>query len=210
MARDLLLVERAETESGVTQSTGFTPSLHEGRQQTVRILGLSGSLRSGASNTALLEAAALLAPPWMHVELYRGMAELPAFNPDQDTGDASLLPSIVADLRAIVGRADAILISSPEYAHGIPGSFKNLLDWLVGSVEFPGKATALISASSRSVHVKAQLTEVLATMSARLVDDACITIDMAGQRLDASGIVERPEMATALRDAVVALARQAR
>lgn len=78
--------------------------------------------------------------------------------------DGDRIPPAVAKLRAVVGNADGILICSPEYAHGIPGSLKNLLDWLVGSVEFPFKPVASLKANAHSVHAQAQLVEVLTTM----------------------------------------------
>src|SRR5690242_9011297 len=113
------------------------------------ILGISGSLRRGASNTALLQAARLVAPPETTLTIYSGVGELPHFNPDLETVDAPLLPPPVAVLRRIVGDANALLLSTPEYAHGLPGSFKNALDWLVGSTELPGKPVAIISPTSR-------------------------------------------------------------
>jgi chromate reductase, NAD(P)H dehydrogenase (quinone) len=173
----------------------------------IRLLAISGSLRAGGSNTALLEAAALVAASGVAVELYRDLALLPAFNPDLDRSDSVGLPPIVAKLRAKVGGADGLLLSSPEYAHGIPGSFKNLLDWLVGSMEFPGKPVALISASTRSVHAKAQLMEVLTTMSASIVVEASVTVEMAGRSLDAAGFAGNAEMAEVLRGAMAAIVR---
>ncbi len=148
----------------------------------MQILAISGSLRHGASNTVLLEAAILLAPEGISIELYDQLGALPHFNPDLDTPDGALLPSIVQDLRARVGRANGVLVSCPEYAHGIPGSFKNLLDWLVGSVEFPDKPVALLNTSPMSVHAPAQLTEILRTMNARLIQDASVTISIGRQR----------------------------
>src|SRR5690242_9174445 len=103
----------------------------------MRLLAISGSLRAGSSNTAILQAARLVAPSDVELVLYEGLAELPAFNPDLDTVEGDRVPERVRELRALVGSADGLLICSPEYAHGIPGSLKNLLDWLVGSVEFP-------------------------------------------------------------------------
>ena len=93
------------------------------------------------------------------------------------------------ELRTAVGRADGILISSPEYAHGIPGSLKNPLDWLVGSVEFPDKPVALIKTSARAVHAHAQLVEVLTTMSARLVDNASLLNPIPPGRVGAEAII---------------------
>lgn len=170
----------------------------------MHILAMSGSLRSGASNTAVLEAAALLAPPGVTISLYNGLGALPHFNPDLDSLDGKQLPQIVADLRSQVGRADGILVSCPEYAHGIPGSFKNLLDWLVGSTEFPGKSVALLNTSPASVHAPAQLTEILTTMNARLIREASVTIQPRSRGSTAADIAADRESSAALRDAIVA------
>mgnify|MGYP001071567776 CR=1 FL=1 len=130
------------------------------------VLCLSGSLRGGSSNRAALEAACALAPASLRLAVHDGLGGLPWFNPDIETDPP---PSVLA-LRAAVGRADALLIACPEYAHGIPGAFKNLLDWLVGSLEFPGKPVLLLNTSARgSHHAQDALAEVLETMSARLL-----------------------------------------
>src|SRR2546430_802254 len=107
------------------------------------MLGISGSLRAVSSNTSVLQAIAAVAPAGVAITVYDRLADLPPFNPDLDReGDAP--PAIVLDLRARIGAADALVISSPEYAHGVPGVLKNALDWLVSSLEFPGKPVALI------------------------------------------------------------------
>ena len=169
----------------------------------MQILPISGSLLPGASNTTLLEAASLLAPPGVGINLYDGLGSLPHFNPDLDRPDAEGLPYAVADLRKRVGNASGVLISSPEYAHGIPGSFKNLLDWLVGSVEFPGKPVALLNTSSLSIHAPAQLREVLTTMNSRLVPEASVTIPIGRQR-DVAAILADTELVTAIGAALTA------
>lgn len=173
----------------------------------MQLLAISGSLRAGSSNTALLEAAQLLAAPNVEVRMYAGLADLPAFNPDLDTIGAERIPPVVADLRAAVGRADGILISSPEYAHGIPGSLKNALDWLVGSVEFPGKPVALLTPSSRSTHAQAQLVEVLTTMNARLISEASVTVPLPSRTMDAATITTDAELAHRLRASMQAMAQ---
>jgi chromate reductase, NAD(P)H dehydrogenase (quinone) len=173
----------------------------------MQLLAISGSLRAGSSNTALLEAAQLLAPPDVDLRMYDGLAHLPAFNPDLDTIGAERLPRVVAELRAAVGRADGILISSPEYAHGIPGSLKNALDWLVGSVEFPGKPVALLTPSSRSTHAQAQLVEVLTTMNARLIREASLTVQLPSRTMDATAIVMDAELAPLLRASMRVMAQ---
>ncbi|HKP77182.1 MAG TPA: NADPH-dependent FMN reductase [Longimicrobiaceae bacterium] len=174
---------------------------------TLRILAISGSLRAHSSNGAVVEAARLLAPDGVEVEIYRGLATLPHFNPDVET---TALPPEAAALRGAVGRADALLVCSPEYAHGLPGSLKNALDWLVGGPEFVGMPVALVNASPRSVHAPAQIAEIVATMSGVRVPDASITLDLSGRRIDAAGIVADPELSAALRAAVAALAEHAR
>ena len=98
-----------------------------------------------------------------------------------------------------------MLISSPEYARGVAGAMKNALDWLVGSAEFPGKPVALINASPRSVHADAQMRTTLVTMSARLIEDASITLPLLGRNLDADAIVADDGLSAALRAALLRL-----
>jgi NAD(P)H-dependent FMN reductase len=171
----------------------------------MKLLAITGSLRLGSSNTALLEAAALIGGEAIAVHLYDGLATLPAFNPDQDTMEGGLLPPEPARLRALVGEADGVLISSPEYAHGIPGSLKNLLDWLVGSFEFPGKPVALLRPSDRSRHAHAQLVEVLTTMSATLVEDASRVVLLPTRSMIAAEVAADPALAGALGEALDAM-----
>ncbi len=173
----------------------------------MQILAVSGSLRAVSKNTAVLEAARLVAPPGVEITLYSGLVTLPHFNPDLDTTDGRGGPATVADWRARVARADGVLISTPEYAHGLPGALKNGLDWLVSNVDFPGKSVALLGTTTRSVHAPAQLTEILRTMSARLVDEASVTIPLLGPPVDAATIAADPELAGPLRTALEAFAR---
>lgn len=173
----------------------------------VRLLAISGSLRAASSNTAVVEAARLLAPSDIDVAIYRGLGELPHFNPDVEMG---VLPTTVVELRVAVGKADALLVCSPEYAHGVPGSMKNALDWLVGGPEFVGKPVALVNASPRSVHAQAQLAETVTTMSGVLVEGACVALPLSGRRLDAAGIAADPELAAMITGALAALAEHVR
>ena len=161
----------------------------------MRILAISGSLRAASSNTSALKAIALIAPPGIEVALYDGLATLPHFNPDLDVDAA---PEPVRTLRKEIGACDGLLISSPEYAHGVAGSLKNALDWLVSSVEFPGKPVAIINASPRAVHADAQLREILNTMSARLVEPACISLPLLGRNLDAAAIAADADLSATL------------
>jgi chromate reductase, NAD(P)H dehydrogenase (quinone) len=169
----------------------------------MRILAISGSLRSTSSNTALLRAAQILAPPGVDIMLYPNLGTLPHFNPDLD-GETP--PQSVLEWRAEVGLADGLLISSPEYAHGVPGCLKNALDWLVASVEFPGKAVALLDTSSRATHARAQLTEILTTMSARLIPEASVTIALPFQTADGAAFANNREFSRTLSSALCTFA----
>jgi NAD(P)H-dependent FMN reductase len=167
----------------------------------VNLLALSGSLRAASINSTLLRAAARLASPGVTVSVFEGLSELPLFNPDREADP----PDAVMAFRSRVARADALLIASPEYAHGIPGPMKNALDWLVGFGPFAGKRVAVLNASPRARHADEALREVLVTMSARIVEQASITLPLLGAGLDEDGIIATPLVAVAIQDALSAL-----
>ncbi|MDQ2804585.1 MAG: NAD(P)H-dependent oxidoreductase [Pseudomonadota bacterium] len=168
-----------------------------------RILAISGSLRRGSINSAVLTAAVLLAPQDMLIEIYRGLGDLPLFNPDLE---GSVFPAAVAEFRRLVASSDGLLICSPEYARGVAGAMKNALDWLVSATEFPGKPTAVVNASQRSTDADAHLRLTLTTMSARLVTRASIMLPLLGTRYEAGDIVADARFATPLGAALAELA----
>jgi len=174
----------------------------------VRVLGISGSLRARSSNRALLDAAASLAVPGMEWETYEGLAGLPHFNPDDDE-DGGPVPPAVADLRARVIAADAWVISSPEYAHGVPGSLKNALDWLVSCPELPGKPVLLLNASAAGgSFAQAALAETLRTMSLHVLEGS-LTAPFLHRKLQQGNPLD-PGAAGKLSDALEALAEAVR
>jgi NAD(P)H-dependent FMN reductase len=170
----------------------------------INILAISGSLRAASTNTSLLRAAAELVPAGVVIDLYEGLGQLPLFNPDLDV---AMLPAVQTWQRA-VAQAHAIVIASPEYAHGVSGVMKNGLDWLVACEEFVGKPVALLNASPRASHALAALREILRTMSASIVAQASIALPVHGSRLNWTGIAAHSEMAPALRQAIAALVRE--
>lgn len=139
----------------------------------MRVLGISGSLRQGSHNTALIEAAARRAPEGVDIELYQGIEDLPHYRPELDTDDA---PETVRRLREAIAGADALLIATPEYNGTIPGVLKNVIDW--ASRPFPdsalrGKPTALVSASTGSygaVWAQADARKSLGIAGARVLE----------------------------------------
>jgi NAD(P)H-dependent FMN reductase len=156
----------------------------------MNILAISGSLRAASNNSALLRAVARLAPASIVVELFGDLGNLPLFNPDIE---AVNLP-VVARFREQLIAADAVIIASPEYAHGVTGSMKNALDWMVGCEAFVNKPVALLNASPRAVHAHASLKETITVMSALIVEESSITIPVLGSGLDEEGIMS--EMGT--------------
>jgi len=170
----------------------------------MRILAISGSLRTGSSNTILLRPAVALAPAAFEVSVYEGLATLPHFNPDLDNEAA---PPPVVDFRSQLQASDGVLISSPEYAHGVPGVLKNALDWVVASGELYGKPVALLNASPRSVHAQASLQETLTVMTASLIPEASITVPLRSNKVDEAGIISDPEISHALRSGLEAFGR---
>jgi NAD(P)H-dependent FMN reductase len=174
-----------------------------------RVLAISGSLRSVSSNGSILYAAMQVAPPGIVIAPYDGLARLPHFNPDLDRAlDDPLLPDPVRALRAAVDAADALVISSPEYAHGVPGSLKNALDWLVGGSEMVEKPVALWNTAPHATHAQASLAETLRTMTVRLVPEADLSIALRG--LSAEDTAADPEVAARVAVALDALRRVAR
>ena len=166
----------------------------------VKILAVWGSLRRGSSNETVLRAVAELAPAGVDVVLFgdggtNGIGWLPLFNPDVEAAGEEAQGAAVAAWRSALADADAVVISSPEYAHGVTGVLKNALDWVVGSGELVGKPVALINASSRSHIAQASLVEILATMDARVVVDVAGTLEipLAGKGLDVEGLLANLE-----------------
>lgn len=164
-------------------------------------LAISGSLRAASINSALLRAAARLWVPAVELRLCRTIAELPLFNPDLEAS----LPAPVAAFHAEVAAAEALVIASPEYAHGVSGTIKNALDWLVSFEPFVGKPVAVWNASPRAHHADAALKETLRTMSARIVVPACASIPLLGAHLREDDMVENPEVSRVVRQALQAL-----
>lgn len=167
----------------------------------MKILAVSGSLRADSSNTLLLRAAGRLAPPDCAVELFAGLGALPHFNPDIEDP----APAAVAHWKAAVAGADGLIFSTPEYAHGIPGSLKNALDWLVGGVEIVGKPVVLLNASPLSIHAPAALAQVLRAISADVLAGATITVNLRGRRPAGFAPEDDPAFAAPIRDGLAAL-----
>ncbi|WP_030611381.1 NADPH-dependent FMN reductase [Streptomyces sclerotialus] len=155
------------------------------------LLLLSGSLRRGSVNESVLRTAQDVAPAQVRTVLYEGLAALPHFNPDDDTDP---LPAPVAELRAAIRDATAVLICAPEYAGTLPGSFKNLLDWTIGGTETSDKPVAWINAAApgRGQGAEATLRTVLGHTDADIVESACAKIPVHHGMVGADGLITDP------------------
>jgi NAD(P)H-dependent FMN reductase len=140
----------------------------------------------------------------MRVVVYDGIDRLPFFNPDLDNEE---VPEAVEGFRAELRNADGLLISSPEYAHGVPGVLKNALDWLVGSTqgEIVDKPVALVNASPYATIAQASLVETLRVMSARVVADVGLTVSLKSAGFDTVVLQSEPDVVRVVSAALAAL-----
>jgi chromate reductase, NAD(P)H dehydrogenase (quinone) len=176
-----------------------------------RLLLISGSLRDGSTNTAVLRTAQVVAPSELTTVLYDGLGTLPHFNPDDDHDP---LPVAAAGLRAQIGAADALLFATPEYAGALPGSFKNLLDWAVGDAQprsIYNKPAGWINVSTTTgaVHAHDSLRLVLSYAHAAVVDAACVNIPVPRDAVGSDGLITDASIRTPLLGALRVLAEVA-
>ncbi len=173
----------------------------------MKLFTISGSLRAGSSATALARAVAIAAPAGTTYTLYDELESIPPFHPDRDR-EGDVAPAPVARLRAALHAADAVVISTPEYAFGVPGVLKNALDWTVASGDFADKPTAAISSSPSDLggdKAHASLVLTLRAMQARVPANGGLIVPFVRKKIDASGNVVDAETMTALRTLVAEL-----
>ncbi|RWH74550.1 NADPH-dependent FMN reductase [Mesorhizobium sp.] len=166
----------------------------------LNLIAISGSLRAASTNSALVAALAANAPADVIVEIYDGLGRLPIFNPD-DEGERT--PPEAARLIGMITRADGVIVSCPEYAHGVPGGMKNALDWLVSRDAAVGKPAMLVHASPRSLYARAALAEVMRTMSFAMYEEMPLEIALLGKKpAEMEAILSEGANRQAMHDAV--------
>ena len=178
----------------------------------MKVLGISGSLRRDSHNTNLLRAAAELVDGEVEFELWEGLKAVPPYDEDDDVGEA---PAAVAELRAAIAGADAILFDTPEYNSSIPGQLKNALDWVsrpVATNPLRNKPVAVVGASTGvfgAVWSQAELRKVLAAIGARVLECE-VACRNAAASFDEHGRLVENEARTQLGEAVDRLVEAAR
>lgn len=171
----------------------------------MRLLAISGSLRRGSYNSALLDAAAVECPPNVDFVVWRGLADIPAFNEDLDAA-----PPAVSALRREIARSDAVLFATPEYNASVPGALKNALDWVsrpFATNALRNKPVAVVGASEGlfgAVWAQAELRKVLGVIGAR-VDDRALLVGQAREAFTADMRLRDPKVAARLRAIVTDL-----
>lgn len=141
-------------------------------------------------------------PAEVTFRIYEGVGALPHFNDPENT------PQPVLDFREQIRQADAVIICTPEYAFGVPGSLKNALDWTVGSGEFINKPVALITASSQGEKGHAALLLILTAISARIIEKSSLIISFIRAKLDEKGEFKDPQTRTNLQLAIDTLIQE--
>ncbi len=180
----------------------------------MRVLGLSGSLRGDSHNARLLRGAGTLLAPGVELVVFERLAEIPPYSEDSEHEQ----PQAVAELKAAIASADAVLIATPEYNASIPGVLKNALDWVsrpFAETPLAGKPAAVIGASTGlfgAVWAQAETRKVLSAIGARVLDRE-LPIGQADEALGADGLpLERDlrEALSATLDELIELAGRAR
>jgi chromate reductase, NAD(P)H dehydrogenase (quinone) len=173
----------------------------------MRVLGISGSLRSGSQNTMLLRAAAELAPDGVELEIYDGLKAIPPYDEDDDVEPA---PAAVAAFRDAIAAADVVLISTPEYNSSIPGLLKNALDWAsrpYATNPFRNKPVAIFGSTHGSfgaAWAQADLKKVVGAIGARVLD-VQVSVGHAPEKFDADGKLIDDETRAAVSAALEAI-----
>ena len=157
----------------------------------MRILAISGSLRIGSLNTALVRTARDLAPAGVEIELFDGLDSIPAFSEDRE----AVLPEPVQDLNRRIREADALLVATPEYNGSAPGALKNALDWASrphGIGPLVAKPAAVIGASPTAFGAKwaqEQIRRAL-MLSGSMVIDAELAVANANDKFAGGELVD--------------------
>lgn len=177
-------------------------------KQTKKVVGISGSLREGSYNRLLLVAAQELAPENIEIEIF-DLHGIPPYDPDLEAqGD----PDEVREFKERVGRADALLISTPEYNYGVPGMLKNAIDWLSrpaagGEKVLNGKPVALMGATTGNfgtVRAQMMLRQVFLYTRSHVMLEPEVTVFRVKDRFEGERLIDEPTRGF-LRDMMAAL-----
>ena len=143
----------------------------------IKILALPGSLRTNSSTHVVLNEIEKMIPAEVAFEIFDGIGTLPHFDGSEE------IPGVVTNFLEKIKQADGILICTPEYAFGVPGSLKNAFDWTVGSMEMTHKPTALITASTGGERGHESMLYTLGALSAKVAEGSSLLISFIRSKI---------------------------
>lgn len=148
--------------------------------QKKKIVAICGSTRASSTNLNLIRVIAELTKDRFEITIFEGIGELPHFNPDDNNENVS--PKVIA-FRQLLSSSAGVIICTPEYAHGVPGSLKNAIDWTVSTNEFSQKPVALITASTDGTYAHKAMLETLRVIEAKNIDSHNLLIQFAKTKI---------------------------
>lgn len=164
----------------------------------INLFAVSGSLRNNSANMQVLQFIAAIAPAHVQIELYNDLAAIPPF-------DDGVPTEAVLNWRQKIRNADGIIFCSPEYAFGVSGVLKNVLDWTVSSADLDGKPISLITAATGGEKAHAALLPTLNVISGNnVVPEASLLISFIRAKMNKEGIITDDTTAQAIKDTLQA------
>lgn len=161
-----------------------------------KIFAISGSTRANSSNLSLIRAIEKLVADKLMFHVFNDLAALPHFNPDLNSDEIEA----VKHFRRQIKESDGVLICTPEYAHGVPGSLKNAIDWTVGTGEFSQKPTMLITASTDGQFGHQALLETLRVIEAKNIDELNLLVQFIRSKINISNEIIDEELKVVLKN----------
>ena len=149
--------------------------------QKIKILGISGSLRSNSSTRIIMNAVCSLAGDTVDFKIFEDLASMPPFD------DSNTIPGEVEEFRQQLKEADGIFFVSPEYAFGVPGSLKNALDWTVSSGELVNKPAALVVAATGGENAYQSWQLIFKALSLKINEESKLLISFVRSKLNHEG-----------------------
>ncbi|HEY5825282.1 MAG TPA: NADPH-dependent FMN reductase [Cyclobacteriaceae bacterium] len=152
--------------------------------EKIKLLGISGSLRSNSSTQLIMNAVQSLAGNAVDFKIYEGLASLPPFD------DSNNVPGEVEEFRKQLREADGVFFISPEYAFGVPGSLKNALDWTVSSGELVSKPAALVVAATGGENAYHSWQLIFKALSLKINEESKLLISFIRSKLNHEGKIK--------------------
>ncbi|HPH99240.1 MAG TPA: NADPH-dependent FMN reductase [Chitinophagaceae bacterium] len=150
-------------------------------KQKKQVLAISGSTRQNSTNRNFINAITAFSKNDFNVIFFDKLSELPHFNPDSNIKN---IPKEVIHFKKLLNNADGVIICTPEYAHGVPGTLKNAIDWTISTNEFVQKPTMLITASTDGQYGHKALLEILRIIETKDIDQLHLLIQFAKTKIN--------------------------